>query len=222
MGIIPDLPRCGQPAAERIEIYSPRATLHGSLDATVYACAEHHAAVREAINAAGLTPFTLPAGDLPGRCGGGYDYLAGQPINAPEPPTRPAAIGTMVPVTAAGEEHYQSAGWGDAPGECGVECACGVAFDGFAEAAALFDDHIARAGKSATPPGDRAPEYRVVVRNEPEDSYVDIVRDSAVIVRWTFLDACEVAQQLADEFGTFTGPASMTRSSNEGGEALPR
>ncbi|MBM0240247.1 hypothetical protein JNW88_29755 [Micromonospora sp. ATA32] len=43
--------------------------------------------------------------------------------------------------------HHHTAGWGGVPGECGVECACGLTYDGFdtiAEAAALLDNHIAR------------------------------------------------------------------------------
>lgn len=43
-------------------------------------------------------------------------------------------------------EHKRVAGWGGVPGECGVECACGVTFDNFdtiAEADALLQRHIA-------------------------------------------------------------------------------
>lgn len=49
---------------------------------------------------------------------------------------------TPVPV----REHYEARGWkGTEPGTCGVECACGVAYDGFdslAEAAELLARHI--------------------------------------------------------------------------------
>lgn len=50
--------------------------------------------------------------------------------------------------------HYQAAGWGGVPGECGGECACGVTYYGFdtiGEASVLLDRHIARnvAGKRA-------------------------------------------------------------------------
>lgn len=46
--------------------------------------------------------------------------------------------------------HFETSGWGGVPGQCGVECVCGVTFDGFdsvAEAAALLEDHVARANR---------------------------------------------------------------------------
>lgn len=51
-------------------------------------------------------------------------------------------------------EHEHVAGWGGVPGECGVECACGVTFDGFdtlASAAEFLDHHIASALLARTP-----------------------------------------------------------------------
>lgn len=132
---------CGRPAAERVEVYSPRGSAHGSLDASLYVCAEHHTDVRLVISAAGLTPFSVP-NTTPGpkRCGDGYDFVAGGPISAPAPAD---------------------------------------------------------------------PGYRVVVRDADDDSYIDLIRDGAVVLTWTFDEACRVAQQLADLFGTFTGPASL-------------
>lgn len=41
--------------------------------------------------------------------------------------------------------HHEVAGWGGVPGDCGVECACGVSFDGFdtiAEASTLLAQHV--------------------------------------------------------------------------------
>jgi hypothetical protein len=71
---------CTQPATEYIEIYSPRNGLaHGSLDATVYTCAEHRAWTVDAIHAARLTAYaatytpTFPGGDRH-RCGHRFDY----------------------------------------------------------------------------------------------------------------------------------------------------
>jgi hypothetical protein len=80
---------------------------------------------------------------------------------------RPANAGTPAAVPAPGFDgdgaavtpaaHTQRAGWGGTPGECGVECSCGVVFDGFntiAEAEAIraqhqTTDHLGTAG-----PGD--------------------------------------------------------------------
>jgi len=42
--------------------------------------------------------------------------------------------------------HREISGWGGVPGECGVQCVCGVTYDGFdslAEASALLARHIA-------------------------------------------------------------------------------
>lgn len=62
---------------------------------------------------------------------------------------RPAAMAeeaaTVVETATVGIEHMQVAGWGGVPGECGVECACGVTYDNFdtiAEASELLDQHI--------------------------------------------------------------------------------
>lgn len=44
-----------------------------------------------------------------------------------------------------GAAHEEAAGWAAQPGGCGVECLCGVVFDGFDtldEAHALLADHI--------------------------------------------------------------------------------
>lgn len=57
-------------------------------------------------------------------------------------------VGDLPEVSHRGtpEEHRQVAGWGGVPGECGVECSCGVTYDNFdtiAEAGTLLDQHIA-------------------------------------------------------------------------------
>lgn len=87
MSIIPTLPVCGQPAADRIEIYSPGdGCAHGSLDGSVYTCPQHTAPVRSALAAAGLTPYRVP-GTIPRPeqlCGTGYDFVAGKPLTAPD------------------------------------------------------------------------------------------------------------------------------------------
>jgi len=52
-------------------------------------------------------------------------------------------------------EHFQVSGWGGVPGECGVECACGVTYDGFdtlAEAYELLALHTAQAEPVAARP----------------------------------------------------------------------
>lgn len=61
------------------------------------------------------------------------------------------AVGALPTWRAPSQEHRQTAGWGGVPGECGVECACGLIYDGFdtiREAAELLDQHVA-AGDAA-------------------------------------------------------------------------
>lgn len=90
----------------------------------------------------------------------------------PQPTTPPAGLPTEVdevPDVLAEDlaKHRQVSGWKDQPGQCGVECACGTVFDGFAslaEAVELLDRHIAdEAAKadSAEPPSERIAEERV-------------------------------------------------------------
>lgn len=70
-----ELPECGNPATVHIEAYSSRETLHGSLDASVYVCADHSAAALKAISAAGLTPHTrYNPPSAPRPCGYVFDY----------------------------------------------------------------------------------------------------------------------------------------------------
>jgi hypothetical protein len=83
------LPGCGQAATIRFEIYSrtPTGGTYGSLDGSLYVCAEHADEALSAIEAAGLTPYTVNG---PGkRCGDGYDFTGDQPgaLHAPEPAT---------------------------------------------------------------------------------------------------------------------------------------
>lgn len=43
-------------------------------------------------------------------------------------------------------KHFETRGWNGGPGNCGVECACGIGFGGFdslTEAGAVLDEHIA-------------------------------------------------------------------------------
>jgi hypothetical protein len=109
-------------------------------------------------------PVEPPAGN-----GHGGHYVAVVPVahGAIDPRPYVLAAGPTEPIHPAGAEpdsaaesmrdeagsdeagqatgHYQSAGWGGEPGQCGVECACGTTFDNFdtiAEAAALLDGHI--------------------------------------------------------------------------------
>lgn len=60
-----------------------------------------------------------------------------------------AVLDAMFPEPATPKpiaKHYETGGWkGDEPGSCGLECACGVTFDGFdslAEAAEVMAHHI--------------------------------------------------------------------------------
>jgi len=88
------------------------------------------------------------------------------------PATPPADLSTVVdesPDVFAEDlvEHRQVSGWKDKPGQCGVECACGTAFDGcasLAEAIELLDRHIADEAAKAgceEPPPDRIAAQRV-------------------------------------------------------------
>lgn len=73
---LPELPGCGRAASVRLEVYSPReGRLHGSLDASVYACDRHGIEFVSAIQAAGLTAYRV-AGTVAGpkRCGDGTDF----------------------------------------------------------------------------------------------------------------------------------------------------
>jgi hypothetical protein len=81
---LPTLPGCGRTAAVRFELYSPRESLHGSLDGAVYLCDEHAdpSALRETT---GLHAFQVSFGaDGPKRCGDGFDFLAMRPLVAPD------------------------------------------------------------------------------------------------------------------------------------------
>ncbi|MEU8220925.1 hypothetical protein AB0C47_34855 [Micromonospora taraxaci] len=74
------LPKCDQPAAGRIEIYSPdpAGDAFGSLDASVYACDAHVPDVVAAAWAVELTAYRIEM--LPGlerTCGEFYVYLTG-------------------------------------------------------------------------------------------------------------------------------------------------
>lgn len=54
-------------------------------------------------------------------------------------------------ITALDAEHYESGGWGGVPGECGAECACGAAYDGFdtlGEAIAMLREHVTAASSA--------------------------------------------------------------------------
>ena len=77
------------------------------------------------------------------------DLLAGH-----EPPAHPRrGKGTSGNPARRAGGHYETAGWTGGPGECGVECVCGVSYDGFdtiAEASALLDDHIADSPRPRT------------------------------------------------------------------------
>lgn len=73
------LPDCGQPAAVRIEVYSPVGDeLHGSLDASVYACEHHGIEVASAIWVARLTAHKATmAPDTVRQCGEAYVFPTG-------------------------------------------------------------------------------------------------------------------------------------------------
>lgn len=78
------LPRCGEPAATRIEGYSPKdGRMTGSLDVAAYACAEHFRSAWEAVVQQGMSPYS-PQG-TPGetiRCGDVFDYTIPRLVRA--------------------------------------------------------------------------------------------------------------------------------------------
>ncbi|HEY9416892.1 MAG TPA: hypothetical protein VIQ30_19215, partial [Pseudonocardia sp.] len=64
--------------------------------------------------------------------------------NVPAAPEVAQHKQTAGPAIVAAHQH--AGGWKGGPGECGVQCACGLTFDGFdsiREAAKLLGDHIA-------------------------------------------------------------------------------
>lgn len=72
------LPICGQPATQRIEVYSAPNTLDASLDASIYACHEHTVDVELTVVAAGLAPRPVPlAPDISRPCGSVYVFPTG-------------------------------------------------------------------------------------------------------------------------------------------------
>lgn len=75
MNILPDLPGCGQPAARRIEIYSPaNEGAHGTLDGSIDTCHRHAEPIRAAVIAAGLTAHSAPLLTTGSKCGDGLDF----------------------------------------------------------------------------------------------------------------------------------------------------
>lgn len=74
----------------------------------------------------------------------------------------------------AAADHHHVAGWGGETGRCGVECVCGVTFDGFdtiAEAVELLDHHIGSATAATVEYGDlvlRKVEPQYIVERAPE------------------------------------------------------
>lgn len=82
MSIIPDLPGCGQPAGQLIEIYQPSAAdPYRSLVGHGYACREHLVDLVADVVRAGLTPLHIHAGPLAQHhCGNTYEFeTASQP-----------------------------------------------------------------------------------------------------------------------------------------------
>lgn len=76
---------CGQLAAVRIEIYSPKdGRAHGSLDASVHLCATHTPGAVAAIHDNGLTAYRtpMPAQGIT-RCGSGFDFTTATPQRFP-------------------------------------------------------------------------------------------------------------------------------------------
>ncbi|MDG4770694.1 hypothetical protein [Solwaraspora sp. WMMD792] len=89
---LPAIPGCGRPAVRRIEAYTAADGIaHGSLDASVYVCADHVEPTRDALAAAGFTPYLVPQpgpmGDVK-RCGDGMD-ATGPTIQFLTAPDRP-------------------------------------------------------------------------------------------------------------------------------------
>ncbi|MEU6204425.1 hypothetical protein ABZ814_12655 [Micromonospora musae] len=81
------LPNCDQPAAVRIEVYSPaNGPQRGSLDASVYACNQHSADAETAIQAAQLTTHRVPlAPDVNRQCGHVHVFPTGRLANTDHP-----------------------------------------------------------------------------------------------------------------------------------------
>jgi hypothetical protein len=73
------LPSCEHPATVRIEVYSAvDGRLHGSLDASVYACEQHGIETVSAIQAARLTAHRVPmAPDVARTCGHVHTFRTG-------------------------------------------------------------------------------------------------------------------------------------------------
>lgn len=66
---------CDEAASVRIEVYSAaRGLMHGSLDASVYACDEHAQDATDAIHAAGLTAYRSGAPLHKGDRGCGHEF----------------------------------------------------------------------------------------------------------------------------------------------------
>lgn len=65
---------CHAPAVQTVEAYTPTRTAHGSLDATVAVCAEHHQVWRDRINEARMTAYTVQSCTTGSRCGDRVTY----------------------------------------------------------------------------------------------------------------------------------------------------
>ncbi|MFG1844928.1 hypothetical protein [Micromonospora carbonacea] len=74
------LPECGQPATVRIEVYSPTdVNLHGSLDASVYACEQHAMETVVAVWSVNLTAHRVNQSPArPRACGYSYVFPTGK------------------------------------------------------------------------------------------------------------------------------------------------
>jgi len=100
---LPTIPGCGRPAVRRIEAYTAADGIaHGSLDASVYVCADHVEPTRDALAAAGFTPYLVPQpgpmGDVK-RCGDGMD-ATGPTIQFLTAPDRPSGVELAATVVA--------------------------------------------------------------------------------------------------------------------------
>lgn len=111
---LPTLPGCGRAASARIEAYAPAGgRLHGTLDASVYACREHTEQMMVTISVAGYAPYRMRIDQTTvKRCGDGLDLTSGalKLLAAPDPaelevltPAHPAWCDpALCTVTAAG------------------------------------------------------------------------------------------------------------------------
>ncbi|GAB3815893.1 hypothetical protein [Micromonospora zhanjiangensis] len=105
--IIPDLPGCGQPGMQMIEVYRPTgADAYASLVGHGYACREHLTDLIAAVIRTGLTPLHIPAGPLAARpCGSAYEFdtasLPDRPQVTHQIPV-PGIPPVEVPLTLAG------------------------------------------------------------------------------------------------------------------------